>query len=234
MKVLIVAGGKGTRIKVLNEDIPKAMFPIHGKPVLLDIIEKLKAQDFFDIVISIGYLGNKIVDYLGNGKKFGVNIEYINETSPLGTGGAIKNSYNLFKDENNFLIIYGDMYFEMNLKELINYHISQKAILTFVVQKNDHPEDSSNVLVDSNNRILSIGRPSNGFPVTGLTRESIQVMNNETFNYMTATVFSFEDDLIPKLLQNNKKVLAYNLKGFIKDVGTPDRYWSVGGDIIKK
>ena len=87
MKVVIIAGGKGTRIASLNSEIPKAMIPINGKPVLEYQIELAKRYGHTDIFLVIGYLGDKIRSYFGNGESFGVQIKYFEEHSPLGTGG---------------------------------------------------------------------------------------------------------------------------------------------------
>lgn len=89
MKVVIIAGGKGTRIASLNSEIPKAMIPINGKPVLEYQIELAKRYGHTDIFLVIGYLGDKIRSYFGNGESFGVQIKYFEEHSPLGTAGAL-------------------------------------------------------------------------------------------------------------------------------------------------
>jgi len=87
MKALIIAGGKGTRAQEISEEIPKALFPVNGKPVVVHQIELLKKYGCTDFVFCIGHLGDKIKEYLGDGSKWGVSFSYSNEDTPLGTGG---------------------------------------------------------------------------------------------------------------------------------------------------
>ena len=117
MKVVIMAGGKGTRIQDITSDIPKPMIPINGVPVLEREIAALRNQGFTDLIITVSYLGSIIMDYFGDGSKFGVNIEYYNEKTPLGNAGA------LFKIKDRltepFLLLNSDTIFDWILIVLL-------------------------------------------------------------------------------------------------------------------
>ena len=117
MKALFLAGGMGTRLKPLTDDLPKPMVPIMNKPLLERSLENLKKCGIRDIVISTGYMSEYIQDYFGTGEKFGLNIEYICEDSPMGTGGAIKKTGDLFND--TFLVFNADILCNMDFSELI-------------------------------------------------------------------------------------------------------------------
>src|SRR5574344_2500885 len=106
MKIVIIAGGKGTRIASVNADIPKAMIPVDGKPILEYQVELAKRYGYTDFLFIIGYLGNQISDYFGDGLKWGVNIEYYQEQIPLGTAGALGSLKNKLTED--FFVFYGD------------------------------------------------------------------------------------------------------------------------------
>ncbi len=152
MKVVIMAGGKGTRIQSVRSDVPKPMIEIAGKPILQYQIENLKAFGLKDITIGVGHLGNVIKDYFGDGSRFGVNIKYFTEDRPLGTAGA------LFKmldgrdldavhaqtvlDE-DFLLLCADVIFDVDFNRFIAFHREKKAWASLASHPNGHPYDSS-------------------------------------------------------------------------------------------
>ena len=121
MKVVIMAGGKGTRISSVASDIPKPMIKIDGKPVLEREIECLRSQGFKDIIITVSHLGSIIMDYFGDGSKFGVNIKYFNEKEPLGNAGALFK----IKDEltEDFLLLNADAIFDIDFKKIFIIHL---------------------------------------------------------------------------------------------------------------
>lgn len=120
MKIVIMAGGKGIRISSIRDDIPKPMIDINGKPVLQHQIEFFKKNGYNDFIIVIGHLGNKIIDYFGNGSKYNVNIKYFFEDTPLGTAGALKKIKSDLADD--FLLVNGDIIFDIDLDRLIEFH----------------------------------------------------------------------------------------------------------------
>lgn len=231
MKALIVAGGQGTRIQAVSEEIPKALLPVKGKPIVEHQIELLKKNGINELILCVGYLAEKIKSHFGDGSNWGVRINYVEEQIPLGTGGAIKNAYKLVKGEDSLLVLFGDIMMDMDVTKMLEFHSRKDAIITFAVHKSDHPEDSSNVRLDSDGRILSVGRPKHGHPITGITRSSIQVINKRLFSFIPAGKVSLEDDILPALLTKGEPVYGYYTDEFIKDVGTPKRYKEVGGDL---
>ena len=233
MKALIISGGKGTRLQEVSKEIPKALFPIKGKSIVEYQIELLKKHGFKEYIFCIGYLGEKIIDYFGNGSHWGAIFKYVIEKTPLGTGGAIKNAYELVKDENDFFVIFGDIMIDMNITKMIKFHLKKKALITFAVHKSDHPEDSSNVKMDQSNIITSIGKPQLGHPMTGITRTSIQIVNKRIFDFIPQGKISLEDDVVPEIIKAGEPVYGYYTEELVRDMGTYKRYKELGGDLLK-
>ena len=128
MKAVIMAGGKGTRISSITTDIPKAMMPIVGIPIILHQINCLKKSGINEIYVVIGHLGNVIKNYLKDGSDFNVKIKYIEESLPLGTGGALYYLKNYISDD--FVFLFGDVFLSVDFNRMINYHCSKKSDAT--------------------------------------------------------------------------------------------------------
>ena len=120
MKVVIMAGGKGTRIASVRNNIPKPMMPVGGKPVLEHEISCLADQGYTDITLVIGHMGDIIREYFGDGRKFGVSISYFVEKEPLGTGGALFQMPDILQDD--FFLLNGDIMLDIDFKRMEKYH----------------------------------------------------------------------------------------------------------------
>jgi NDP-sugar pyrophosphorylase family protein len=135
-KAFILAGGKGTRLKPITHEIPKPLVPLHGKPILEHTFDLLKKYGIKDIIISIGFKGDKIKEYFGNGKKFGVSITYVEETEPLGTAGPLNLARHLLKD--TFLMCNADELKNIDLHDMFAFHKESGAIATIALTKRKH------------------------------------------------------------------------------------------------
>jgi D-glycero-D-manno-heptose 1,7-bisphosphate phosphatase len=150
MKVVIQAGGKGTRVSSIANDIPKPMIPICGKPILERQIDCLKRNGLTEIILVIGHLGQRIKDHFGDGGRFGCNITYYSEDEPLGTAGALFKIEGLSAD---FILINGDIVFDIDFSRMIAFHKEKKAHVTLAVHPNSHPYDSALIITNSNNQV---------------------------------------------------------------------------------
>ena len=244
-----MAGGKGTRIASVKSDVPKPMIEICGKPILLWQIESLKEQGLTDITLVIGYLGHIIKDFFGDGSKFGVNISYFLEDSPLGTAGA------LFKMniEEDFLLLCGDVILDVDYHRFIEFHRANKAWASLMAHPNGHPYDSSLLVTE-----ILPPQVSGGNPVD--THRVVKWMNKEDERlYYKNRVNAGIEIISPELLKETMKhfvprhpetpdkidldrdvlkpnigsgrIYAYDTPEYIKDMGTPDRYYEVEKDI---
>lgn len=247
-----MAGGKGTRIASVKNDVPKPMIEICGKPILEWQIENLKACGLIDITMVIGYLGHVIKDYFDDGAKFGVKISYFEETEPLGTAGALFKMSELTED---FLLMCGDVIFDVDFNRFIEFHKKNHAWASLMAHPNGHPYDSSLLVT----KILPPQVPG-GNPVD--THMVVKWMNKEDErlyykNRVNAGIEIISPELLRETMKNfvprhpetpdkidldrdvlkpnipSGKIFAYDTPEYIKDMGTPDRYYEVKKDIQK-
>lgn len=233
MKVVIIAGGKGTRIASVADEIPKAMIPVNGKPVLEYQVELAKRYGLTDFIFIIGHLGEQIEEYFDNGSKWGINITYFIETQPLGTAGAL--AY-LTKDlREDFFVFYGDTVMDIDLDKMVQFHRMKDADATLFVHPNDHPYDSDIVAIDENGRVLKLyNKPHpNGFVSQNLVNAALFIFSPKVLSYIQKGVKShIEKNLLPVCMEQGLNLFGYNSPEYIKDMGTPDRYYKVNNDVI--
>lgn len=224
-QAVIMAGGKGTRLLALTKDeIPKPMVPILGKPLLQWQIECLRREGIRRILIITGHLGNKISDFFGDGNRFDVSVSYYQESQPLGTAGALSEVYDSLEDE--FLLVFGDVLFDINLKQMERFHRQKKSLTTLLVHPNSHPFDSDLIVKDKDNRIV-------GFLAKGIERNTwYENCVNAGFYILNKRICGqiqrgrktdLEKDVLFPLIQQSGEIYAYASPEYIKDVGTPQR-----------
>lgn len=250
MKVVIMAGGKGTRIASVKSDVPKPMIPICGKPILEWQIENLKACGLTDITLVIGYLGHVIKNYFGNGNRFGVNIDYFVEDSPLGTAGALFKMPELTED---FLLLCGDVILDVDFNRFIDFHKRNYAWASLMAHPNGHPYDSSLLVtevlppqvlggnpVDTHRVIKWMNKEDERHYYKNRVNAGIEIVSpellKETMKHFVPRHPETPDkiDLDRDVLKPNipsGKIYAYDTPEYIKDMGTPDRYYEVEKDI---
>ncbi|MEM3585181.1 MAG: HAD-IIIA family hydrolase [Candidatus Woesearchaeota archaeon] len=230
MKAVIPCGGKGTRLGSISAEIPKPMIRIGDKPVLEHQIELLKRYGIRDIIMLTGHLAEQIESYFKDGKRFGVNIEYYREQVPLGTTGGLKEIEK--KLNSDFLLLYGDVMVNMNLKRLIEYHFTKNGIATLVVHPNDHPHDSDLLETDENGRIIAI-HPKPHDPEKwyhNLVSAALYVLSPKILDYIEKGVKAdFGKDIFPKII-DREPIYAYRTAEYLKDMGTPERLEQVRRD----
>lgn len=224
---IILAGGKGTRLSKLRNDIPKPMMPILGKPILQYQVELLKKHGFEKVWFIVNHLYEHIESHFGHGENFGIDIEYYVEPAPLGTVGGVKALQS--KLDQPFLVLYGDVLMDMDLSRLIAFHESKGADATLVVHPNDHPYDSDLLDVSDEDKVTAFyAKPHpEGLRYRNLVNAAAYVFNPVVFDYLTEGVKAdFGKDIFPSLHQH-LDVYAYNTPEYLKDMGTPDRLHKV-------
>ena len=250
MKVVIMAGGKGTRIASIKSDVPKPMIEICGKPILLWQIENLKACGLTDITLVTGYLGEVIRNYFMDGSNFDVHISYYEEDHPLGTAGA------LFKMnlQDDFLLMCGDVIVDVDFNRFIQFHHEHHAWASLMSHPNGHPYDSSLLVTE-----ILPPQEKGGLPID--THRVMKWMNKEDERlYYKNRVNAGIEIISPELLHETMKsyiprhpetpdkidldrdvlkpniasgrIFAYDTSEYIKDMGTPDRYYEAEKDIL--
>lgn len=224
MKAVILAGGLGTRLRPVVSGIPKPMAEVLGKPFLAWQIEQLKKFGIIDIIISIGYLGDKIKLYFQNGGRHGIHIKYAEESQPLGTGGALRNASSYLINEEKFLVVNGDTYLNLGFPDFLRFHEEKDSLITMALAKIERPSKSGFVEIDKENRIVDFVEKEKG---VGLTNAGYLVFNSDIFDYMPdKNKFSLEHDLYPKIV-GTKRVFGYLTSQYFRDLGNPEDYEAI-------
>lgn len=232
MQAVIMAGGKGTRLATITKDIPKPMVLIENRPLLEHQIKNLKENGVNKIIIVIGYLGNVIKDYFADGTKYGIDISYYEEREPLGTAGALRELEDVLED--NFLLIFGDLFFDINFESFCEYHRTKEACITLFAHPNSHPYDSDLIIVNENNRVIGWKykneiRDEN---YKNIVNAGLYVVNKricDLLKKIEKKKIDLEKDVIAKCL-SSECVYAYRSTEYVKDLGTPERLYKVVAD----
>lgn len=249
MKVVIMAGGKGTRISSIASDIPKPMICIGGKPVLEHQINNLKAYGLTDITLVIGHLGHVIKDYFGNGRKFGVNISYFAESYPLGTAGAL---FKMPELTNDFLLMCGDIMMDVNFRRFIQFHDEHQAWASLMAHPNDHPYDSSLLVTEllppsekgglpiETHRVIEwLKKDDERHYYQNRVNAGIEIISSRLLELVKSNFIPHHpeqpdkidlDRDVLKASLGTGRIFAYDTSEYIKDMGTPDRYYDVETD----
>jgi mannose-1-phosphate guanylyltransferase len=232
MKALFLAGGMGTRLKPLTDELPKPMVPIMNKPLLERNMENLKRHGIHDIVISTCYKSKYIQDYFGDGSKFGLTIEYICEDIPLGTGGAIKKTEHLYDD--TFLVFNADILCNMDFTDLLQFHKSKSAAVTIAVTRVDNPCAYGVIEYDKNNYAVSFTeKPKAAEIKSNYINAGVYVIEPEVLKEIPATrPVSVEREIFPSLLKKGSKIAVYKGGSYWMDIGTPEKYLQTHKDIM--
>lgn len=251
MKIVIMAGGRGTRISSVASDIPKPMIKIEGKPVLEHELECLRDQGFTDIILTVSHLGNIIMDYFGDGsgispatgKPFGVNIEYYFEKEPLGNAGALFKIKD--KLDSDFLLLNADAVFDVDFNRFVAFHKQRGGLVTLFTHPNNHPYDSGLIIADKNGTVeywlakeddrpeYYRNRVNAGLHVINpivLEQAGIDADRVGTEGENGKILKVDLDRQLLKPLAGSGKMFCYDSPEYVKDMGTPDRYYAVCED----
>lgn len=248
MKTVIMAGGFGTRIRSVASDVPKPMIKICGKPVLQHEIECLRDQGFTDIILTVSYLREVIMDYFGDGSGLGVSIEYFEENVPLGSAGALFRLQS--KLNGDFLLLNADSVFDIDFNRMVSFHREKGGLVTLFTHPNSHPYDSGLIITDENGCVKSWltkederprwykNRVNAGLHILSPEIISMALLRNgmtseeaAAFNEDGSPVkkWDLDRDLL-KPLSGTGTMFAYDSPEYVKDMGTPERYDAVCRD----
>ena len=241
-----MAGGRGSRISDMFPDIPKPLIPIDNIPVLEREIVSLENQGFKEIIITVSYMGDKIIDYFGDGSQFGVSIQYYKEQRPLGNAGALfKLKGQLLED---FLLLNADAVFDVDFNRMINFHKAHGGLVTLFTHPNNHPYDSGLLIANENNVVeqwiakedvrphyyknrvnagLHVISPQI-FDIVDIDPDKVGNIDEVTGNIVKVDL----DRQLLKPLAGSGKMFCYDSPEYVKDMGTPERYHQVVADFI--
>ena len=220
MQAVIIAGGRGERLRPLTDNIPKSMVPIRGKPFLEHQLMLLKEHGITDFILLTGYLSSIIQDHFKDGKRFGVDIRYSIEKTPLGTGGALKKAGELISKD--FLLINGDTLLIMNYAAFIRFYTQNHTPIVMTVYNNRMNIAQANISIDRDSMVVGYNK-ENPAGMTHLDSGVLAINKKVFFKHMPdKTVFSFEQEVYPKLIRDNL-IKAYQTNIRFYDIGTPER-----------
>ena len=242
MKVVIMAGGRGTRIAELFPDIPKPLIPVDGMPILEREIRSLASQGFKDLILTVGYLADKIIAYFGDGSQLGVKIDYFVEETPLGNAGALFQLREKI-DEEPFFLLNADAAFDVDFNRMLDYHKKHGGLVTLFTHPNSHPYDSGLIIADKDGNVekwlsKEDERPQwyNNRVNAGLHVIDPKVLELSLKNLEIDSVTGFPkgkvdlDRQILKPLCGTGKMFCYDSPEYVKDMGTPERFHQVEAD----
>jgi NDP-sugar pyrophosphorylase family protein len=219
MKAIILAGGKGTRLRPYTTVFPKPLMPIGDKPILEIVIRQLKSHGFESIIMAVGHLAELIMTFFNDGSKYGINIKYSRENKPLGTAGPLA----LMKEElkETFLMLNGDVLTTLDYSELVNYHKRNGAIATIALKKRAVEIDFGVVqLNDSNSIVEYTEKPK----IDYLVSMGVYAFEPRVLEYIRPKEYLDFPDLIKILISNGESVKGYVYDGYWLDIGRPEDY----------
>ena len=215
MQTVILAGGKGTRLRPLTYQIPKSLVPIHGKPFLHYQLESVKSFNLNNVLLLVSYLGNQIEDYFGDGSRFGLKIEYSYEEIPLGTGGALKNAGDKLSDE--FLLLNGDTYLPIDYDAFIKYFKEFDKIGTITAYDNSEEIVPNNIAVGTSNEVISYNKKASE-EMTHVDSGAIILKKDILGLIPESRTCSLEEEVFCKLIKR-KELIAFVTNQRFYDMG---------------
>jgi len=233
MQALILAGGKGTRLRPLTVYTPKPIVPICNRPFLLYQIDTLRRAGIKDIALSLSYQPHKIEQQLGDGSDFGVNLKYTVEPQPMGTAGAYKYAEDLIREPT--VVFNGDILTDLDLKPVIREHTARKATVTIVLTPVENPSAYGLVEMNAEGRVARFLEKPKADEITCHTiNAGTYILEPQVLDLIpTGENHSFEYGLFPALLMRGEKFYAHiPQRTYWMDIGTPARYLQAHHDLL--
>ncbi len=234
MKVIVMAGGEGRRLRPVSGTLPKPLVPLLGRPLLEHILLLLKEQGFRDICLTLRYEAEQIERYFGDGSTLGLQLQYRREQEALGTAGSVKNCMDFVGDE-DFLVISGDTVCDFDLRPLIRRHRQEKAAASLALFRSEEPLRFGLVLSDERQQVRCfVEKPDWGRVISDLINTGIYVLSPRAMAYVPENKpYDFGKELFPLLLEKGELLLGIPLEGYWCDAGTPLSYYRCCVDALE-
>ena len=230
MKVAIMAGGIGSRLKPMTLAIPKPLIPVGDKPILETLLRLLSKQGFKDIILCVGYKSELIESYFGNGSKFGIKISYFKEKKRLGTAGALRPVRDIFGINEPILMMNGDILTKVDFRKMVNFHLKNNSDLSIGIKEKEM-QTKYGVLDIRENRLIGVReKPSFKFNIS----TGIYIINPDMLNYIKPNSYFDMPSLINTCLKNKNKVLCYNITEYWKAIDRLEDFNEANSDKNKK
>lgn len=229
VRAMILAAGKGERLRPLTERVPKALIPLGGTPLIHYTLGMLRESGVQEVVINLHHLGERIQEYVGDGSRWGLRVVYSVETRLLGTGGGIQKSATHLAG-GTFLVINADILVDLDLPDVLRFHRDNHATVTLVLRQDPDVERYGAIEVDGYARVRQIlGRvPAPSIRRKKMMFTGVHVLEPSVFSHMPGHKETFSIvDVYVDMLRAGERILGYETKRFWADLGTPERYESV-------
>ena len=236
MKAVIMAGGEGVRLRPLTCTLPKPMVPIGEKPVIVHIINLLKAHGITQIAITLKYLPGSVKNYLGDGKELGVQLEYFTEDKPMGTAGSVAGCRSFLSPQEDFIVMSGDSMTDVDLTEAIRFHRQHGSMATLVLTHSDHPMDYGVALTDQHGLIKGfLEKPDCRHLMGDLVNTGIYILNPSVMKFCPEnTSCDFAKDLFPAAMKAGISFWGYVTNRYWCDIGKPSAYLEANTFYLEK
>ena len=219
--VLLLVGGMGTRLRPVLSGKPKPLAPIGDAPFLKLLVLQLRSQGLRRLVMCTGFQADQIQQEFGDGREWNVTIDYSEETRPLGTAGAIKLAERFVLQSLDFVVMNGDSFLQLDLRQLIQFHREHGGLATIAVRRVPDAARYGTVHVDAQYRVTRFSEKM-GTPEPGIINGGVYVFNREVLNHIPDGPSSLEKDVLPGFA--NQEIFALEQNGMFIDIGTPEDY----------
>jgi len=221
MKAIILAGGLGTRLRPLTDQIPKPLLPIQDKPIMQYAIENLVKHGITEIILAISFQADKIKEYFGDGSQLGAVLTYSVEDTPLGTGGAVKQASEKAGDE--FVLIWGDNLMDVDIEKMIKTHQQYNGLITMSLIPREDVENFGVAKLEGDKIVGFVEKPTRQDAPTNLINVGAFVINSQALEILPDGISSIEKDCFT-LLAEQGKIFAYQHKGQWFPTDTMEKY----------
>jgi D-glycero-alpha-D-manno-heptose 1-phosphate guanylyltransferase len=225
MQALILAGGRGERLRPLTDNVPKSMLLVQDKPFLSYLVKSLSSQGIADFIFATGYKFEAIEGYFHSGQDYGIKIQYSKEEIPLGTAGPVKKAENLI-DGDDLLILNGDTFVQIDLKEMMSYHKKMGRPITIAAVRAGNPSRYGQLIV--NNGVISEFREKGKDRVSQYINAGVYIIKKEILKFFSGERQDFERDIFPRFLNN---IAAFKTDGYFIDIGIKEDYYRFNEEV---
>ena len=233
IRTIMMAGGKGTRLRPLTLVRPKPMIPLVNQPIIEYTVNRLKKSGFNDIIMTLNYMSTNIKNYFKDGSEFDMDIRYSVEKWPLGTGGSVKKAEKYIDD--TFMVVSGDVLTDVNFEDVVKYHKEKGAIATMVLTEVEDPTHFGIAVMDKNHKITEyLEKPSPEEAFSNVANTGIYIFEPEIFDFFDGKdkEVDFSKDIFPEVIRQDAGIYGYVFNGYWNDIGRPETYLAATYDIL--
>ncbi len=234
LKAVILAGGKGERLRPLTEKRPKPLVPVGGRMCIEYVINSLSKAGFRKIIVTTGYMSDKLIKEVGDGKRYGASVLYSFEPEPVGTAGAVKKVADFLDDV--FVVASGDVLADVDIRALYEFHKKKGAVATMALTEVEDPSEFGVVDLDTNGRVVRFQeKPAPGEAFSNLINAGIYILEKKVLDYIPPdTFFDFSKNVFPLLLEQGEPLYGMKIGGLWRDIGRPGDLLAASLDVVSR